>query len=99
MIATISQYAIDLCGLLGGDTGDLHEVLGGGEELGLVAARRGEEIVELLEDLLGLTLGVRGGVGGDLAGDVDGVAVDDGGAQTLAGLYPLDGHQDLLGLA
>src|SRR5215831_12567838 len=71
----------------------------GGEELGLAAPRGGEQLVELLEDLLGLALHVRVGIAGDLARDVDGVAADDGCAQTLARLDPLDGHQSLLGLA
>jgi len=69
---------------------------GGGEELGLARARRGEEIVDLLQDLLGLTLDVGGGIAGDLARQVDGVAMHDGGAQALARLNALDAHGILL---
>ena len=52
-----------------------------GEELGLARARRREQLVELLEDLLGLALDARRGIGGDLSGEVHGVAVDDGAAR------------------
>src|SRR6266851_1965524 len=69
---------------------------GGGEELGLARARPGEEIVDLLQDLLGLALDVRGGIAGDLARQVDGVAMHDGGAQALARLDALDAHGVLL---
>src|SRR6266446_2156210 len=69
---------------------------GGGEELGLARARGGEEIVDLLQDLLGLALDVGGGIAGDLARQVDGVAMHDGGAQALARLKALDGHGVLL---
>src|SRR5437879_3660403 len=69
---------------------------GGGEELGLARARGGEEIVDLLQDLLGLALDVGGGIAGDLACQVDGVAMHDGGAQALARLKALDGHGVLL---
>src|SRR5882672_6813080 len=69
---------------------------GGGEELGLARAGRGEEIVDLPQDLLGLALDVSGGIAGDLARQVDGVAMHDGGAQALARLNALDAHGVLL---
>src|SRR6266849_6580160 len=69
---------------------------GGGEELGFARAGRGQEIVDLFQDLLGLTLDVGGGVAGDLPGQVDGVTVHDGGAQALARLKALDAHVALL---
>src|SRR2546425_459549 len=59
-------------------------------------ARPGEEIVDLLQDLLGLALDVGGGIAGDLARQVDGVAMHDGGAQALARLDALDAHGVLL---
>src|SRR5262245_40006831 len=64
----------------------------GGQQLGLVGAGCGEQLVHLLEDLLGLTLDPGRRVGGHLAGQVHRVAVNHRTTEALAGAEPLDRH-------
>ncbi len=61
-----------------------------------MAAHRGQVLVDLLQDLLGLALGVRGGIARDDARQVHRVAVDDRLAQPGADAVTLDAHRALL---
>src|SRR5437870_15520 len=71
-------------------------LIGGGQDLRLVAPDRRQGLVDLLEDLLGLALGVRRRIGRDHAGEVHRVAVDDRLAQSRSDAVPLDGHRLIL---
>src|SRR5438034_6898878 len=73
--------------------GDVHR---GGEDLRLVAADRRQRLVDLLEDLLGLTLAVGRRVGRHHAGQVHRVAVDDRLTQPRSHAVTLDAHRLIL---
>ena len=64
----------------------------GRQHLRLVGTGLGQELVDLVEDLLGLALHVGLGVVGGQAGEIDRVAMDHGAAHAGAGVDALDAH-------